>query len=68
MQFSVFKQMQIDFYVPKNQNRTNKVFQVENELVEYKEKRPDSLEKEAVAFLNAKDGDIYIGVNTMAKL
>ncbi|MDR2234187.1 MAG: ATP-binding protein [Tannerella sp.] len=44
------------------------MFQVENELVEYKEKRPDSLEKEAVAFLNAKDGDIYIGVNTMAKL
>jgi predicted HTH transcriptional regulator len=36
--------------------------QFENELVEYKEKLTDSLEKEAVAFLNAKGGDIYIGI------
>jgi len=30
--------------------------------IEYKEKLNDSLEKEVVAFLNAKGGDIYIGV------
>ena len=41
---------------------SNKALQTENELVEYKEKITDSLEKEAVAFLNAKGGDIYIGV------
>jgi predicted HTH transcriptional regulator len=38
------------------------MLQVENELVEYKEKLADSLEKEAVAFLNARGGNIYIGV------
>ena len=45
-----------------NQSVEHKMFQVENELVEYKEKLTDSLEKESVAFLNAKGGDIYIGV------
>jgi len=45
-----------------NQNTECRMFQVENELVEYKEKLTDLLEKEAVAFLNAKGGDIYIGV------
>ncbi|GHS87672.1 hypothetical protein FACS1894201_08960 [Bacteroidia bacterium] len=46
----------------KTQNIEYKMFQVENELVEYKEKLTASLEKEAVAFLNAKGGNIYIGV------
>ena len=38
------------------------MLQTENELVEYKEKVTDSIEKEAVAFLNAEGGCIYIGV------
>jgi len=38
------------------------MLQAENELVEYKERPNDSIEKEAVAFLNAKGGFIYIGV------
>jgi predicted HTH transcriptional regulator len=38
------------------------IFQAENELIEYKEKLTDSLEKEVVAFLNAKGGEIYIGI------
>ena len=38
------------------------MFQAENEFIEYKEKLTDSLEKEVVAFLNAKGGSIYIGV------
>jgi predicted HTH transcriptional regulator len=38
------------------------MLQVENELIEYKEKLTDTLEKEAVAFLNANGGCIYIGV------
>ena len=38
------------------------MLQAENDLVEYKEKLTDSLEKEVVAFLNAKGGCIYIGV------
>jgi len=45
-----------------SKNIEHRMLQVENELVEYKEKLTDSLEKEAVAFLNAKGGDIYIGV------
>ena len=36
--------------------------QSETELIEFKEKLTDSLEKEVVAFLNAKGGCIYIGV------
>jgi predicted HTH transcriptional regulator len=36
--------------------------QVENENIEYKEKLTDSIEKEVVAFLNAKGGCIYIGI------
>ncbi|MCL2144379.1 MAG: putative DNA binding domain-containing protein [Endomicrobia bacterium] len=35
---------------------------IETNRIEYKEKLTDSLEKEAVAFLNSKGGDIYIGV------
>ena len=34
----------------------------ENSTIEYKEKINDSLEKDAVAFLNAEGGEIYIGV------
>lgn len=34
---------------------------VENERTEYKEKLTVTLEKEAVAFLNAHGGTIYIG-------
>jgi predicted HTH transcriptional regulator len=34
----------------------------ENENTEYKEKLTDTLEKESVAFLNAKGGCIYIGI------
>ena len=34
----------------------------ENELIEYKERLSESLEKETVAFLNGRGGDIYIGV------
>ncbi|MCL2598170.1 MAG: putative DNA binding domain-containing protein [Paludibacter sp.] len=45
-----------------SKNIEHQMLQVENELVEYKEKLTDSLEKEAVAFLNAKGGNIYIGV------
>jgi len=48
--------------MPEQQNIEYRMFQFENELVEFKEKLTDSLEKEAVAFLNAKGGDIYIGV------
>ena len=43
------------------QNIVN-VFRPESEYVEYKEKLTDSLEKEAVAFLNAIGGCIYIGI------
>jgi predicted HTH transcriptional regulator len=35
---------------------------LETNRIEYKEKLNDSLEKEAVAFLNSKGGDIYVGV------
>jgi predicted HTH transcriptional regulator len=35
---------------------------LETNRVEYKEKLNDSLEKEAVAFLNSKGGEIYFGV------
>ena len=45
-----------------NKNIEYRIFQVENELVEHKEKLTDLLEKESVAFLNAKGGNIYIGV------
>ena len=38
------------------------MLEIENELIEYKEKLTNSLEKEVVAFLNAKGGDIYIGI------
>jgi len=38
------------------------MFRVENEWIEYKEKLTDSLEKEVVAFLNAKGGEIFIGI------
>jgi len=38
------------------------IFLIENELIEYKEKLTDSLEKEVVAFLNAKGGEIFIGI------
>jgi len=38
------------------------VFEPESENIEYKEKLTDTLEKEAVAFLNANGGCIYIGV------
>lgn len=36
---------------------------VENERTEYKEKVTAALEKEAVAFLNAHGGTIYIGID-----
>ena len=36
---------------------------VENERTEYKEKLTAALEKEAVAFLNAHGGTIYIGID-----
>ena len=36
------------------------MLQQENELIEYKEKLTDTLEKEVVAFLNAKGGCIYV--------
>jgi len=35
---------------------------LETNRIEYKEKLTDDLEKEVVAFLNSKGGDIYIGV------
>ncbi|MDR2395521.1 MAG: putative DNA binding domain-containing protein [Endomicrobium sp.] len=35
---------------------------LETNRIEYKEKLTEALEKEAVAFLNSKGGDIYIGV------
>ena len=38
------------------------MLQKENELVEYKDRLTESLEKEVVAFLNARGGDVYIGV------
>ncbi|MCL2167916.1 MAG: putative DNA binding domain-containing protein [Lentimicrobiaceae bacterium] len=38
------------------------ILQVETEIVEYKEKVTDSLEKEVVSFLNANGGILYIGV------
>ncbi len=46
--------------MPKNQsiNTSNP----ENENIEYKEKLNDTLEKEAVSFLNANGGSIYLGV------
>ena len=36
---------------------------LENERTEYKEKLTAALEKEAVAFLNAHGGTIYIGID-----
>jgi len=44
------------------QNTEIHIIEVENDLVEFKVKLNESLEKEAVAFLNANGGDIYIGV------
>jgi len=44
------------------QNSEIHIIEVEKESVEYKIKLTESLEKEAVAFLNANGGDIYIGV------
>ena len=44
------------------------IFQVENELMEYKEKLTDALEKEVVAFLNAKGGEIYIGIKNNGEI
>ena len=38
------------------------LFKSESEAIEYKEKLTDSLEKEAVSFLHANDGCLYIGV------
>jgi len=49
--------------MPKTQkNEPKQALQVETETVEYKEKVNDSLEKEVVAFLNAKGGVIYVGI------
>ncbi|MDR3245031.1 MAG: ATP-binding protein [Prevotellaceae bacterium] len=39
---------------------------METNRIEYKEKLGDSLEKEAVAFLNANGGDIFIGITGKA--
>ena len=47
---------------------SQKAFQAENELVEYKEKLTDSLEKEVVAFLNTKGGEVCIGVKDNGKV
>ena len=44
------------------QNIKDKMLNPENESIEYKEKLNDTLEKEAVSFLNAMGGCIYIGI------
>jgi ATP-dependent DNA helicase RecG len=50
--------------MPSHQNIEHKsnLFNPKSEAIEYKEKLTDSLEKEAVAFLNANGGCIYIGI------
>jgi predicted HTH transcriptional regulator len=45
-----------------SQNIKKTLLAHESESIEYKERPTDSLEKEAVAFLNAKGGSIYIGI------
>ena len=55
--------MHFGFKMSETQNiGSKKTFQAENEKIEYKEKLTDSLEKEVVAFLNAKGGEVCIGV------